>query len=288
MPVPTFPENTPVVWAVGTANKAKIQSVYSVACKLYPSNTHVIFSLPVASGVSDQPMSAVETQTGAVNRAVAALEAAMEKTSGGLLRYSDSQNVGLALGAGNSSNTKATTPIKDGNAAAAADTTNMSSDSGDDDTVFTSVHYGVGLEGGVETVGDKYFECGWMAIAAAPSLTPAAAATTHDANHNDRKNEDGSSGCRGAISGGSNRYRIGIGSSARFEMSGVIMRMIIEEGKELADVMDQLTGQSDVRSNLGAMGVLTAGHLGRAAAYEHGLLFAMAPFLSEDRYWAAS
>lgn len=111
-------------------------------------------------------------------------------------------------------------------------------------------HFGVGLEGGVELIGDRWFECGWMCVI------------------------ERSTG------------REGIGSSARFEMSQKIMRKIIDEKKELAQVMDELTGETDVRSNLGAMGVLTAGHLDRKDAYLHGLVFALAPFLSDkDKYW---
>jgi non-canonical (house-cleaning) NTP pyrophosphatase len=69
-------------------------------------------------------------------------------------------------------------------------------------------------------------------------------------------------------------------------MSARIMKYILEDGMELADVMDMLTGETDVRSHMGAMGVLTAGHLARAEAYAHGLIFAFAPFLSDkEKYW---
>ena len=116
--------------------------------------------------------------------------------------------------------------------------------------VCPAADFGVGLEGGVEKIGDRWFECGWMCVI------------------------ERSTG------------RVGWGSSARFEMSQKIMHKIVNEGKELAEVMDELTGESDVRSNLGAMGILTAGHLGRAEAYRHGLLFAFAPFLSDrETYW---
>lgn len=109
--------------------------------------------------------------------------------------------------------------------------------------------FGIGLEGGLEHIAERWFECGWMAVI-------------------ERKTG-----------------KCGIGSSARFEMSETLMRPILSEGKELAEVMDALTGETDVRSGLGAMGVLTAGHLGRAAAYEHGLIFALGPFLSDNKYW---
>lgn len=177
------------VWAVGTTNRAKAESVVSVVNKCFPGDSHDVRPVNVTSGVSDQPMSAEETQKGALNRAKAALDAVPE------------------------------------------------------------AHFGVGLEGGIEHIADRWFECGWMVVV---------------------ERETG---------------KCGVGSSARFEMSKTIMRPILEEGKELAEVIDMLTGETDVRSGLGAMGVLTAGHLGRAAAYEHGLMFALAPFLSDPKFW---
>lgn len=119
-----------------------------------------------------------------------------------------------------------------------------------DTAAAESVFFGVGLEGGVEVVGSRYFECGWMFVC--------------DSNGN-----------------------VGIGSSPRFEMSGVLMKPLLEEGKELAEVIDQLSGLADVRSDLGAMGILTNGFLGRQAAYESGLTFTLAPWLSPAKYWRA-
>jgi inosine/xanthosine triphosphatase len=110
--------------------------------------------------------------------------------------------------------------------------------------------HGVGLEGGVSKIGDKWFECGWICVV------------------------ERSTG------------RVGLGSSARFLMSRKLMTPILEEKKELAEVMDALSGQTDVRSGLGAMGVLTDGHLDRVEAYSHGMTFALAPFLSDPSvYW---
>eukprot|EP00796_Vickermania_ingenoplastis_P008928 gene8928-6264_t len=179
-----------IIWAVGTTNKAKLESVLSAVKKCFPNETHEVRAVSVESGVSNQPMSAEETTQGSINRAE-----------------------------------NAAAKIEDAN-------------------------YGVGLEGGLECINGKWFECGWMCV-------------VHK-----------SSGRRG------------IGSSARFEMSSTLMKPILHENKELAEVMDDLTGEKDVRSGLGAMGVLTAGYLGRAAAYEHGLIFALAPFLSDSKYWS--
>lgn len=181
-----------VVWAVGTTNKAKVESVRAAVNKCFPAQVHEVKSVNVDSGVSNQPMSADETTKGAMNRAQRAIE-----------QISDAD-------------------------------------------------FGVGLEGGLELINGKWFECGWMCVI------------------------EKSTG------------RIGLGSSARFEMSSVLMNPILNEKKELSEVIDSLTGETDVRSGLGAMGVLTAGHLGRAAAYEHGFLFALAPFLSDKKFWDSS
>lgn len=54
---------------------------------------------------------------------------------------------------------------------------------------------------------------------------------------------------------------------------------------ELAEIVDRLSGQSDVRSNSGFMGMITNDILKRADAYRHGVLFALAPFISSPVYW---
>jgi non-canonical (house-cleaning) NTP pyrophosphatase len=103
------------------------------------------------------------------------------------------------------------------------------------------------MEGGRQQVGDRWFECGWIAVI----------------------NREG---------------RLGLGSSARFELSPKIMKEL-HVGRELAEVIDALTGQKDVHTGIGAMGMITNGHLPRAAAYEHGLLFAFGRFISDQKYW---
>lgn len=177
------------VWAIGTTNKAKVGCLLSVVKTCFPNDQHEVRSVSVESGVSNQPMSANETITGANNRAKNALAA------------------------------------------------------------VSDADFGVGIEGGLEEINGKWFECGWICVIERAS------------------------------------GRQGIGSSARFEMSSVLMSPILNEKKELAAVMDELTGETDVRSGLGAMGVLTAGYLDRSSAYSHGVMFALAPFLSEKKYW---
>ncbi|KAJ3327863.1 hypothetical protein HDU76_010984 [Blyttiomyces sp. JEL0837] len=99
--------------------------------------------------------------------------------------------------------------------------------------------FGVGLEGGIQKIGDKYFEGGWIAVVDWTGKT-------------------------------------GVGCSARYELSAVIMEGIFK-GNELAVVIDELTGESDVRSKMGAMGVITNGLCNRDVCYIHGVYFAFAP-----------
>jgi len=65
-----------VVLAVGTANRAKLDSVASAAERMF--SAHSVRAFPADSGVSAQPMSVAETMDGALNRAQGALAAAEE------------------------------------------------------------------------------------------------------------------------------------------------------------------------------------------------------------------
>ncbi|EGG25190.1 hypothetical protein DFA_03438 [Cavenderia fasciculata] len=109
--------------------------------------------------------------------------------------------------------------------------------------------YGVGLEGGVHKIGDKWFECGWI--------------VTVDRNG-----------------------RTGISSTSRFEMPKLVMNEIIDNGKELAEVMDQITSKTDVRSNEGAMGIFTNGLLHRDHVYSHAVIFSFSKFVTSPSYWS--
>ncbi len=62
---------------VGSTNPIKIQAVEEAACGKWPTAQVVGFA--VSSQVSHQPMTDEETQTGAINRAKAALSAGLEK-----------------------------------------------------------------------------------------------------------------------------------------------------------------------------------------------------------------
>ncbi|KAI8850777.1 hypothetical protein BC829DRAFT_388283 [Chytridium lagenaria] len=134
--------------------------------------------------------------------------------------------------------------------------------------------FGIGIEGGIQKVGEKWFESGWVVVV-------------------DRNG------------------KMGMGTSARYEISGKIMNRIFA-GQELADIMDDMTGTRDVRHNSGAMGAFTFFSEFRIFAYTYKLWltnfgslqaylqkefstvifailtassFAFAPWLSDEMFW---
>ncbi|KAJ3281529.1 hypothetical protein HDU79_010684, partial [Rhizoclosmatium sp. JEL0117] len=141
--------------AVGTTNPTKLNAVKSALQTIFPNQTIIVKGVKVPSGVSDQPLSDVETIEGAVNRAKRALELVSEAA------------------------------------------------------------YGIGVEGGIDKVGENYFGFGWTAVV-------------------DRQ---------GAV---------GTGCSARFQVPMKVMKPILE-GEEMAVVIDRVSGLVDNRSGAGAM-----------------------------------
>ena len=70
------------VWAVGTKNPAKLACVKDSVTQCFPeAASHEVLAFTVASGVSDQPMSAAEAIKGAKQRATSALECAVSATN---------------------------------------------------------------------------------------------------------------------------------------------------------------------------------------------------------------
>jgi inosine/xanthosine triphosphatase len=108
-------------------------------------------------------------------------------------------------------------------------------------------YYTVGVEGGIEKVADLWLESGYIVIV----------------------NEKGIE-C--------------VGTSARFQLAEFVIEDL-NTGKELCEVVEVLSGLSDVRSKQGYMGMITNDLLGRVRAYIHGVLFAFAKFHSPPQYW---
>lgn len=104
--------------------------------------------------------------------------------------------------------------------------------------------YGVGIEGGVAEFGGRWYNLGFVAIV-------------------DR------------------RGRVGTGTSGWFECPGEILQEL-KKGRELGEVMDELTGRRDTKRHEGAIGIFTRGAVDRRALYEHAVWMALARFLSPE------
>ena len=63
-----------------------------------------------------------------------------------------------------------------------------------------------------------------------------------------------------------------------------IARRVIENGRELGEVIDEVAGEQDVRSRQGAWGVLARDLLTRAESFEAALVAACAPFYNARLY----
>lgn len=107
--------------------------------------------------------------------------------------------------------------------------------------------FAIGMEGGMHKIGKDWFESGWIAVV-------------------DKKG------------------RVGLGSSARWQVSQKISTQLLK-GKELAEVINDLTNRGDVHIKEGIMGLITNGHLPRHISYSHGIFFAFAPFISDPKFW---
>ena len=77
--------------------------------------------------------------------------------------------------------------------------------------------------------------------------------------------------------------RESFGTTPMFEMPASIVREVLD-GRELGDIMGEVSGQPQVRRIGGAVGYLTKGMLTKMSAYEDGILAALAPCVSADIY----
>ena len=109
---------------------------------------------------------------------------------------------------------------------------------------LTFADFGVGIEGGVMKLGEKWYNLGFVAIV----------------------DKEG---------------RTGTGTSGWFECPPSILEKL-KNGEELGEVMDELTGRKDTKKQEGAIGILTKGKVIRKDLYKHGVFMALAPFLSPE------
>jgi len=109
---------------------------------------------------------------------------------------------------------------------------------------MTDADFGVGIEGGVARFGNRWYNLGFVAIVA----------------------RDG---------------KVGMGSSGWFECPPKILGKL-ERGKELGEVMDELTGEKDTKRGQGAIGIFTKGKVNRQKLYEHGVWMALCKLISPE------
>lgn len=74
------------------------------------------------------------------------------------------------------------------------------------------------------------------------------------------------------------------GSSPSVTVPDSIVRRVIDGRQELGVVIDEISGESDVRSRQGAWGVLSRDLLTRAMSFESALIAACAPFYNGKLY----
>ena len=74
------------------------------------------------------------------------------------------------------------------------------------------------------------------------------------------------------------------GSSPALPLPLTIQKALYEEGRELAEIIDTLSGKSDVRSKNGAFGILTHDLITRTASFEWAVINALVPFFNKEYY----
>ncbi len=109
-----------------------------------------------------------------------------------------------------------------------------------------SADYGVCEEGGMQNIGEQWFETGWCVVV-------------------DRKG------------------KIGIGSSIYMEVPQKMMKHI-HAGKELGTATDIEFATIDAGKKAGFFGLMTNGHIDRATAYADGIISALTRFLHPNLF----
>lgn len=74
------------------------------------------------------------------------------------------------------------------------------------------------------------------------------------------------------------------GSSASLPLPGIITEALFDERRELAEVVDEISGLSDVRSRNGAFGILSNNLITRSASFETAVICALTPFFNKKFY----
>lgn len=110
--------------------------------------------------------------------------------------------------------------------------------------------YYVGLEGGIEEIGDELQAFGWMVV------------LSHDS-------------------------KIGKARTSTFVLPYAVAEMI-RDGKELGEADDVVFGKTNSKLDQGAVGILTHGLIDRAHYYAEAVIMALIPFKNPEYYSAES
>lgn len=110
----------------------------------------------------------------------------------------------------------------------------------------TKADFGVGIEGGNQKIGSKWFTSGWAIVI--------------------------------------DKYgNVGCGSSFRMQMAQKVIELI-REGKELGQASDILFKTKNSKQKTGYFGLMTKGTVTRTKAYTDGIISALARFIHPDLY----
>ena len=171
--------------AVGSTNPVKIKATKDAFSKIWPEKKWKVLGIKVPSGISEQPMSDIESIKGATQRATTALKR-------------------------------------------------------------LSADFGVGLEGGLQRIGNKWFDCGWAVVV----------------------NKKGA---------------MGIASTVRIETPLKLIKLV-KAGRELGEANDLYFKAENSKQGQGHFGLMTNGAITRTQGYRDGLVMALTRFLHPE-FW---
>jgi inosine/xanthosine triphosphatase len=109
-----------------------------------------------------------------------------------------------------------------------------------------TAEYGVGLEGGIQQIGEEWFDCGWIVV----------------------KRRDGEEG---------------IGSSIRMHTPHKMIKMI-DQGLELGEIIDQIFEVQNAKQGDGHFGLMSNNVITRTSGYTDGVVAALVAFLHPNLF----
>lgn len=130
-------------------------------------------------------------------------------------------------------------------------------------------HFAIGLEGGLEWLGDELLCMAWMAVIGCRS--PLVLKCTASTDCGEYVSNDDSLGCWGTAKTGT------------FALPSLVATLV-KQGMELGDADDKVFSRVKAKHGSGTVGLLTDGLIDRSHYYEHALILAMVPWIRPDVY----